>query len=230
MNNERRRHARVTVEADVEVSVQINKKHCGRVTDISEAGLFVETSDHVEKGNFVVIRFAGHKIMFSAVVRRVTENGFGAEFGSMTDAHREVISRFIPKPKRARVSSVIQMPTVMLLCDNGSHSILEHELRKAGFTVLDVKSLNKVISSLERFDIIAVVSEYIVEGKDTLSILSKIREQKQQRNLSVIIYSGRYDVPYKKLQELGIQFFPKSTTTPKNLVTHIKRSASKDNK
>jgi len=131
MQTERRRHARVAVEVDVDVSVQINKTHCGRVTDISEIGLFVEPGNHVKKDNFVVIRFYGEKIMFGATVRRVAENGFGAEFGSMNDAHREVISRFIPKPKQAKVSLVVQMPTVMLLCDGGSHLVLTLELEKA---------------------------------------------------------------------------------------------------
>jgi CheY-like chemotaxis protein len=229
MKTERRRHVRVAVEVDVDVSVQINKTHCGRVTDISETGLFVEPDNHVEKGNFVVIRFYGQKIMFGATVRRVAENGFGAEFGSMNDAHREVISRFIPKPKQAKVSLVVQMPTVMLLCDEGSHPILTHELEKEGFSVLEVRSIDKVISSMERFDVVGVVSDYMVGGKDTLSVLKEIK-QEEPRNFPVIMYSGRYDVPHKKFEELGIQCFSKGTTPPKNLVSHIKRGFSKENK
>ena len=229
MQPERRRHARVAVEVDVEVSVQINKTHCGRVTDISETGLFVEPGNHVEKGNFVVIRFHGQKIMFGATVRRVAENGFGAEFGSMHDAHREVISRFIRKPKQAKVSLVVQMPTVMLLCDGGSHPVLTRELETAGFAVLEVRSIDKVIASMERFDVVGVVSDYMVGGKDTLSVLKEIK-QEEPRNFPVVMYSGRYDVPHKKFEELGIKFFSKSTTTPKNLVSYIKKGFSKENR
>jgi|GEM_PF-1578401 hypothetical protein len=229
MKNERRRNTRVNVEVDVEVSVQINKKHSGRVSDISEAGLFVETSEHLTKGSFVVIRFSGQNIMFGATVCRVAENGFGVEFGSMNDAHREVISRIIPKSHQAQVSSVVQMPTVMLLCDEGSHSILEHELKKAGYTVLEVKSMDRVISSMARFDVVGVVSDYIVGGKDTLSILKKIKE-KQSLNFPVMMYSGRHDVQYKKFEEFGIQCFSKSTTSPRSLVSHIKTCLSVDNR
>lgn len=227
MKDERRRHERVAVEVDVEVSVQINKKHCGRVTDISEAGLFAETDDHVEAGNFVVIRFSGQQVMFGATVRRVAENGFGAEFGSMNDTHREVISKFIPKPKQAKVSMAVQMPTVMLLCDDGSHSVLARELEKAGFAVLEVRSTDKVISSMERFDVVGVVGDYIVGGVETLPILNKIR-QGQPRNFPVVMYSGRHDAPCKKYEELGIQCFSKSNTIPKNLVGHIKSGLSGD--
>ncbi|MGO9378889.1 MAG: PilZ domain-containing protein [Dissulfurispiraceae bacterium] len=230
MKNEGRRHSRVAVEVDVDVSVQISKKHSGHVTDISEAGLFVETSNHVEEGSFVVIKFTGHKIMFGATVRRVAVNGFGAEFGSMNEAHREVISRFVPTPKQAKVSSVVQMPTVMLLCDEGSHSILAHELKEAELAFLEVRSIDKVISSMDRFDVICVVSDYIVSGKDTFTILREIKEQKQRPNFPVVMYSGRYDVPYKKFEELGIQCFSKSNTSPRSLVRHIKRGLSENNK
>jgi CheY-like chemotaxis protein len=229
MNNERRRHTRVAVEVDVDVSVQLNKKHCGRVTDISEAGLFVETDNHVEKSNFVVIKFSGERIMFGATVRRVVETGFGAEFGSMNDAHRKVISRFIPEPKKAKVSLVVQMPTAMLLCDDGAHSILANELEKAGFAVLEVRSIDKVISSMERFDVVAVISDYVVGGKDTLSTLKEI-QQEQKRDFPVVMYSGRHDIPYKTLEGLGIKFFSKSSTIPKNLVSHIKKGLSGFNK
>jgi len=174
MKDERRRYARVAVEVDVEVSVQINKKHYGQITDISEAGIFVETGNHVEVGDFIVIRFSDQKIMFSATVRRVTENGFGASFGSMNDAHREAIIRFIPKPEQITLASVVQTPTVMILCDNGSHTILVQMLKEAGFAVLEVMSTNKVISSMERFDVVGVVSDYIFEGKDTLSVLNEL--------------------------------------------------------
>jgi len=230
MKNERRRYMRVSVEVDVDVSVQISKKHSGHVTDISEAGLFVETSNQLEEGSFVVIKFSGQKIMFGATVCRLAANGFGAEFGSMNEAHREVISRFIPTPKQAKVSSVVQMPTVMLLCDEGSHSILAHELKEAELAFLEVRSIDKVISSMDRFDVICVVSDYIVGGENTLSILGKILEQEQHRNFPVIIYSGRYDVPYEKFEELGIKCFPKSNTTPKNLIRHIKLRFSEENK
>ncbi len=227
MKNERRRHTRVAVEVNVEVSVQINKKHEGRVTDISETGLFVETNKHTEEGSFVIIKFSGQNIMFGATVRRVTANGFGAEFGSMNEAHRKVISSFIPKAKRAKVLSAVQMKTVMLLCDNGSHSILEHELKAAGFAVLEVKSIDKVISSMEHFDVVSVVSDYVVGGKDTYSILREIKEQKQRLNFPVVMYTSRYDVPWEQFEEIGIQCFFKSNTSPKNLVSHIKSSSSK---
>jgi hypothetical protein len=223
-----RRHTRVAVEGDVEMSVQIDRNYRGRVTDISEAGLFVETGSHVEEGNFIVIEFFGETIMFGATVRRVVENGFGAEFGSMDDAHREVISRFIPKPRQARVSSVVQMPTVMLLCDDGLYSNLVHELEEAELAVVEVRSVDKVITSLERFDVVGVVSDYSVGGKETLPILIKIKEQKQQRNFPVIIYSGRYDVPNIKFEEFGIQCYSVSDTSSKNLVSHIKRIFSED--
>ncbi|MGO9952014.1 MAG: PilZ domain-containing protein [Dissulfurispiraceae bacterium] len=227
MNSERRRHARVDVDVDVEVSVQLNKKHYGRVTNVSEAGLFVETSNHVELGDFVVLSLSDQKIMFSATVRRVVANGFGAEFGSMSDAHREVISRFIPKPEQAKVSSVVQMPTVMLLAENRWHSILEHLLKEAGFAVLELISIDKVISSMQRFDVACVVSDYIFSGTDTLSIFNKIKEE-QPLDAPVIIYSGRHDIPYKKFEELGIQCFSKSITSPRKLVSHIKKSISEN--
>ncbi|MGO9379038.1 MAG: PilZ domain-containing protein [Dissulfurispiraceae bacterium] len=230
MKNERRQHTRVTVEVDVEVSVQIDKNHRGRITDISEAGLFVETRNHVEEGSFIVIEFLGEIIMFGATVRRVAANGFGAEFGSMNKAHREVISRFIPRPQLARVSLVIQMPTVMLLCDEGSYPILERELKAGGFEVLEVRSIDKAISLLERFDVMGVVSDYIVGGKDTLSILNKIKERKIQPNFPVVIYSGRYDVPCNKFEELGIQCFSKGSTSPGNIVSHLKESFFKDDR
>ena len=223
MKNERR-HTRVAVERDVEVSVQIDRNYRGRVTDISEAGLFVETGSNVEKGNFIVIEFLGEIIMFGATVRRVVENGFGVEFGSMDDAQRDVISRFIPKPNQAEVSYVVQMPTVMLLCDDGSYSILVHELEEAELAVLDVRSVDKVISSLECFNVVGVVSDYIVGGKDTLPILIKIKERKQQRNFPVIMYSGRCDIPYIEIQEFGIQCYSKRDVSSKNLVSHIKQS------
>ncbi len=121
------------------------------------------------------------------------------------------------------------MSTVMLLCDDGSRSILEHELGKTEFAVLKVRNIDKVISSMERFDVVGVVSDYIVGGKDTLPILKEIKER-QPRNIPVIMYSGRYDVPYNKFEECGIQCFAKYNTSPKNLVSHIERDFFKDNK
>ncbi|MGO9379679.1 MAG: PilZ domain-containing protein [Dissulfurispiraceae bacterium] len=229
MKNERRRHTRVAVEVDVEVSVQIYKKCCGRVTDISETGFFAESGSNVAKGSFVVIKLSGQKIMIGATVHRVAENGFGAEFGSMNDARREVISSYLPKPDHAKVSLVSQMSTVMLLCDDESRPIHEHELEKAGFAVLKVRSIDKVIPSMERFHVVGVVSDYIVGGNDTLSILKQIKEE-QERNIPVVMYSGRYDVPHKIFEELGIQCFSKSFTSPRNLVGYIKKSISEDHK
>jgi len=229
MENERRRYRRVAVDVDVDVSVQVNKKLCGRATDLSEAGIFVETALGVEKGNFVVIRFSGEKIMFGATVRRVTEKGFGAEFGAINDAHRQVISRFIPNPKQAKVSLAVQMPTVMLLSDIGVHSILMNELEKAGFAVVEVRSIDKVIPSIERFDVVCVIADYIVGGKETLPVLKDIRSE-QPRNFPVILYSGRYDVPAKKFEELGIPLFAKSITAPKDLVSRIKSALPGINK
>ena len=88
---------------------------------------------------------------------------------------------------------------------------------------------DKAISSMERFDVVGVVSDYIVGGKDTLSILEEIKDR-QPQNIPVIMYSGRYDVPYKEFEELGIQCFAKYNTNPKNLVSHIKMGSLEDNK
>ena len=184
MKSERRRHMRVAVEVDVEVSVQINKKYCGRVTDISETGFFAESTNHLEAGSFVVIKFSGQKMMLGATVHRVAENGFAAKFGCMNDARREVISSFLPKPEQAKVSLASQMSTVMLLCDDESRSIHEHELEKAGFAVLKVRNIDKVISSMERFDVVGVISDYIVGGEETLSILKEIKEKGTKTKLS----------------------------------------------
>ena len=232
MSKERRRHVRVTVEIDVEISVQINRKHMGLVTDITEAGLFVETTKHVEEGDFIVIKFSGKKIMFGATVCRVvTGKGFGAKFGSMNEAHREAISKYrSPKTEQVNVSSVSQQPTMMLLCDSGSHSLLSRELKEAGFGVVEVGSTDKVFPSMERFDVVGVVSESVVGGKDTLLILEKIKKEKKQLNFPVILYSSRYDFPHKKIEELGIQCFFKYNTTAGNLASQIKRSYSKDDK
>lgn len=101
MNKERRRNTRLVVEIDAEVL--INGKRAGLVTDLSEAGLFVETSAHIETGNFAVIKFSSQTIMFGATVRRVTGRGFGAEFGYMNAAHREVISRLLQEKGRVNV-------------------------------------------------------------------------------------------------------------------------------
>jgi CheY-like chemotaxis protein len=227
--NERRRYIRVAIEVNVEISLQINKKNLGRVIDISEAGIFVETGNHVENGDIVVIRFTGQQVMFGATVRRVAENGFGAEFGYMTNTHREVIASFIPKPKQAKVSVIIQRPTVMLLFDNESFSILERELNDAGFDVLKVTSIDKVISSMQRFAVAAVVSEYMLSGRDTLSILKEIKEQEQHRKFPVIMYSGRYDVPCNKYEKIGIQCSFKRNISPRNLALQIKKNTCEDN-
>jgi hypothetical protein len=224
MQTERRRHARVSVDIDVEVSVQISKKLKGRVTDMSEAGLFVTPGDNIEKGNFVVVRFTGHNMMFGAVVRRVVENGFGAEFGSMSIAHRDILLKFIPRPDLAKVSLAAQMPAIMLMCDEGANPILESELQKAGFSVLSVRSLDKALPSMERFDVVGVISDYLVGNKDTLSILSRIAEQEKARKSPVFLYSGRHDAPYRKFEESGVRCFSKSTVTPKNLVAHLKKA------
>lgn len=226
MKSERRQHKRVAVEVDVEVLVHVDKKRAGLVTDISETGLFVQTIKHVEVGNFVVIKFSGQQVMFGATVHRVTENGFGAKFGGINDAHRDAIASFLPKTIHSTVSSVVQMPTVMLLCDNGSYSILEQKLKEAGFAVLQVKSIDKVIFAIELLDVVCIVSDYIVGGKDTLSILKKIKEPNKQLDFPVIIYSGRYDVPYKQFELLGVQCFYKHNTSPLTLVRHIKKTSS----
>ncbi len=228
MKNERRRYLRVSVELNVDVSVQIDRKYGGRVTDISEAGLFVETNMRVAQGSFVLIRFYNPTILFGITVRRVAANGFGAEFGSMSNSHREAISTFLRINNQATVSSVVQMPAFMLLCDGGLHPILVNALKAAGFTVLEVSDIDKAISSIDRFDVVGIISDYIVGGKDTLSVLRKIKEQKNRLNFPVIMYSGRYDVPYNKFKEVGIQCFSKSTTTIKDLIGHIKRSLLED--
>ena len=230
MNKERRRYTRVPVAVDVDVSVQIDKKHRGRVTDISEAGLFIEPVIMWRRAIFFVIQFIGEIIMFGATVCRIAANGFGAEFGTMNDVHREVISRYIPMTKQAKVSLIHQTPTIMLLSENRSHAILEHELKAAGFEVLEVRSIDKAISSMERFDVVGVISEYIVGGKETVSILKKIKEWKRPLNFPVIMYSSRYDLPYKRLEELGIQCFIKSNTSPRNLVAHMKMNFTEDYK
>jgi hypothetical protein len=230
MKNEKRRYMRVSVEVDVEVSLQLDKKSNGRVTDISEAGLFVTTGLHVAEGSFVLIKLSDHKIIFGATVRRVAINGFGAEFGSMSKSHRETISKLLSETHQVTVSSVVQTPTFILLCDYGLHPILVNALKAAGFSVLEVSSIDKVIASIDKFDVVGVVSDYIVGGEDTISILRKITEQKNKRSMLVILYSGRYDVPFKQFEEIGIQCFTKSTTTIKNLIGHIKRRFLEDDK
>ncbi len=225
MENERRRYARVAVEVDVELSLQIGRKISGRVTDISEAGIFVESDAKVEIGDIVVIRFSGQRTMFGAAVRRLAEKGFGAEFGHLGDAHHEIISRFIPKPERTMISTVVKLPAVMLLCDEGPESKIDQELKSAGFEILKVRNTEKAIASMESFDVAAVISDYMVGGKDTLLTLRKIKELKQKRNIPVFLYSGRYDVPCKKFEEYGIPCFLKSSTSPKSLVSYISKSS-----
>jgi hypothetical protein len=228
MTDERRRYSRVTVEIDVEVSVQINRKCAGRVTDISESGLFVESSKHVEQGDFVVMKFTGQKILFGAIVRRVlTGRGFGAEFGRMNEVHRETISRYLKEDVRATVSSVVPLPTMMFVCDDGSYSFLSREFKEAGFAVLEVRSTEKIISSMESFDVVGIISEYIVGGKDTLSTLRKIKDKKRKLDFPVVLYSGRYDVPNGKFEEIGIQCFFKHNTPPTHLTNFIIRNSSK---
>lgn len=221
MSKERRRHLRIVVEIDVEVSVQINKKDIGKVVDLSESGLFVETGMHVEMNNFVVIKLSGETIMFGATVRRVTGKGFGAEFGCMTDSHRDAISNFHLKSGKADVASTEPLPTIMLIGDHGAYPSLGSELKAAGYAVLEVRNVDKVFSSLARFDVVGVVSEYVVGGRNTLSTLEAIKGIKKQPQFPVILYSGRYDVPQQMIEELGIPCFFKYNTASNNLVCYI---------
>ncbi len=228
MRDEKRRYLRVSVDVNADVWVQIEKKFKGRVTNISEAGLFVETAMQVQLGSFVLIKLSNPEFIFGMTVRQVARNGFGAEFGSMSSAHREGISTLVKKQKQATVTSVVETPTLMLLSDNALYPILVNGLKAADFSVLEISDLDSAISSMDRFDVVGVISDYVVGGKDTFPTLKKIKELKSIRNFPVIMYSGRYVVPSRQFEDIGIQCFSKSSTTIKTVIGHIKRSLLTD--
>jgi len=223
MGAERRRFARIAVDIDVEISVQINKKGNAKVINISKSDLFVESNLHVNVGNLIVIKLPGQEIMIGANVRRVTETGFGAEFGRMSDKHREALSACHTETERTEISSVAPLPTVMLVSDPPMLSSLASELKLAGFAVLETKNAAKVLSLLSRFKVVGIISEYLVGGKSMMPIL---REVKTENNIPIILYSSRYDVPQREFAEKGIDCFFKYNTCTKCAVFFLKESIS----
>jgi len=223
MGAERRRYARIAVDIDVEISVQIDKKGNAKVVNISKSDLFLEADLHVNVGNLIVIKLPGQEIMIGASVRRITATGFGAEFGRMSDKHREALSACLTKTGRTEVSSIAPLPTVMIVSDLSIHASLVGELELSGFAVLETKNVEQVLSLISRFNVVGIVSDYIVGGKAMLPILTRV---KTVTNLPVIIYSNRYDLPQAEFVEKGIDCFFKYNTCSKCAVFHLNKRIS----
>lgn len=99
---DRRRHPRVSLQVDVDVSTATNF-YVGRTRDLSAGGLFVESSERLEPGTEVQLklRVSGKPLVLDCVVRWGLADeagapvGFGVEFVELPAFARRAIEGFM---------------------------------------------------------------------------------------------------------------------------------------
>jgi Tfp pilus assembly protein PilZ len=104
MPEDRRRHPRVNLEVDVDVSTP-NNFYAGRTRDLSLGGIFIEMPITPEVGTEVGIKLALGKRRFELVVRCAwiltgpagAPVGFGAEFTKLQPPLKKAIEGFMQK-------------------------------------------------------------------------------------------------------------------------------------
>jgi Tfp pilus assembly protein PilZ len=104
MSNERRKHPRVNLEVDVDVSSGSNF-YAGRTRDISMGGIFVEMPVTPEVGTEIGLKLQVGKRQFAVVARCAwiltgsggAPIGFGAEFTTLVPGAKRAIEAFMAK-------------------------------------------------------------------------------------------------------------------------------------
>jgi len=104
MSNERRKHPRVNLDVDVDVSSGSNF-YTGRTRDISVGGLFVEMPVTPEVGTEIGLKLAVGKNKFTVVARCAwlltgkdgAPVGFGAEFVDLKAGVKKAVEAFMEK-------------------------------------------------------------------------------------------------------------------------------------
>lgn len=98
---DRRRLTRVPVELDVTIEFADGRRTATRATDIGLGGMFIESSESPSYGDTLtvhaVLAGAGGPSRLPAVVRWVTESGFGVQFGLLTARETHAIARIIQR-------------------------------------------------------------------------------------------------------------------------------------
>lgn len=100
--NDRRRHPRLSLEVDVDVSTAHNF-YAGRTRDISMGGLFIESPIGLEPGTEITVSLAlgpkrftlPCKVTWILGARDGASAGFGVEFDALPDVARKAIHAFM---------------------------------------------------------------------------------------------------------------------------------------
>ena len=104
MANERRKHPRVSLEVDVDVTTE-NNFYAGKTRDLSMGGIFIEMPITPEVGTEIALKLALGKRRFDIVARCAwiltgpggAPVGFGAEFTKLSPALTKAIETFMQK-------------------------------------------------------------------------------------------------------------------------------------
>jgi hypothetical protein len=204
-------------------NLPFNTECKGCLTSLSEKGCFVETSVQMEKGSAVGIRFLEGGLIYGAIVRRITPQGFGAEFEKLTDEHREEICEILKKGEREIVIHEINHPTALVVDDGCILTpVIVDLLQKEGFTV----SLKKPENIFVDDRVSVAITEYIVNDTNMIPIVAEIKKL-HGKDVLVIIYTNRQDVSRKEIDALGLVYAYKSTKNASTLVSEIKESVER---
>ncbi|HMK57255.1 MAG TPA: PilZ domain-containing protein [Dissulfurispiraceae bacterium] len=219
MADEKRRHKRVRVS----VPVTINRAVRGKVVDLSESGVFIETVAPMEKGAALVIQFdnSERKMLFGAVVRQSTRKkgrsfGFGAELGNLTPDHRSFLRALIDA---VSYEPAVDLPIILLIDeDMTSRFIFTKVIREGGYNVITREDFSDLLVVFEHHNPAAVVMDYTDE---TLRAAKSIRGIDEK--IPIIILSKLPHIPIEKFIDLDIKHYPKYKVTPLKFVNDVLR-------
>jgi len=217
---EKRRHRRVQLN----VPVTINRSVTARVVDLSESGVFVETSEPIEKGAALVIQFkeGAVRMVFGAIVRQSNRKkggvyGFGAELGSLTPDHKEFVSAIIENVVKGNPRS--EAPVILLIDgDVTSRFIYGKVLREGGCDVITRETFSDISVVFSHYNPAVVVLDYT---EDAIGAVKSIR--KSGAKIPIIILSRLPHVPMEKFEGLDVKHFPKYKMTPAKFFNDVLR-------
>jgi len=218
MTVEKRRHKRMQVS----LPITINRSLKAHVVDLSESGVFVETTEPMGTGAALVIQFDedDREMRFGAIVRQSNRKkgrvyGFGAEFWSMTPDHKEFVRALIETI--TKIKSDTGAPVILMIDrDATSRDTYGKVMSEEGYDVIERNTFGDISDVFNQVKPVAVVFDYT---EDTVGAVKSIR--KINKTVPIVILSRLSRVPIEKFLGLDVKHCPKYMMPPKKFLNEI---------
>jgi hypothetical protein len=204
------------------VPITINRSLKARVVDLSESGVFVETTEPMGIGTALVIQFdeGDREMLFGAVVRQSNRKkrrvyGLSAEFGSLTSDHKEFVRALIETI--SEIKSGNEAPVILMIDgDATSRDTYGKVMREEGYNVITKETSRDISVVFGQYNPVVVMFDY---AEDTVGAVKSIRES--NKKVPILILSRLPHVPIEKFVGLDVKHCPKYRMPPEKFLIEV---------